>query len=69
MAKERALKAASNTFKRTYNADTKRVNKRANTLIIHALQEAVEKLTVKIEAKSAGPNAAGLSGSSYAAAA
>jgi hypothetical protein len=69
LAKEKAPKAVRNAFKWIYDAYAKRVDKQATSDAIRTLQEAVQKLTAKIEAKPVGPNATGLSGSSYAAAA
>jgi hypothetical protein len=56
LAKEKAPKAIHIAFKRIRDAYTECVDKQTTTDAIRTLQEAVQQLTAKIEAKPAGPN-------------
>jgi hypothetical protein len=68
LAKEKAPKGLHNALQRIRDA-CERVAKQSTTDAIHSLQEAVQKLTVQIEAKPTGLHATGPLGTSYAAAA
>ena len=69
LAKEKAPERLRNALKRIRDAFTERIEKQTTTDAIQSLHEAVRKLTVQIEAKPPGTDAARSQGTSYAAAA
>jgi hypothetical protein len=69
LAKEKTPESVRNALERVREATAKRNSEQSTTDVLHVLQEAIRKLTGRVNAQATETNATGPSGTSYAAAA